>query len=241
MDMAGAPAKRQNQHLGSCFTANAFRPDMTGLKAFRQKRKAFFLRRHGLQSRSERFGSNSPGRRLDLRTMQVERSGRMPNLRLVLSVVVLAVGLMLSGCDSSPEASGQDPKVETLLNQGPVSAWRIPIVGGDQGPIVCRYVVTGAEEPREYPVSGDSLLLTTVDQDGILTIVHTDRGSEGMATSVTFRIQHPLPGDVRVEGPYIIAPSDGDQTVWQKTWEAPETRQPVFSVQLVAGAAETTR
>ena len=165
----------------------------------------------------------------------------MLNRRLALSVGVFAAGLMLSGCDSNSGTYEKDPEVEALLNQGPVSAWRIPIIGGDQGPVVCRYIVTGAEEPREYPVSGDSLILTTVDQDGTLTIVHTDPGDEGVAASITFKVEHPLPGDVRVEGPHIIRPSDGSQTVWKKTWESPETRQPVFSVQIIAGTAESER
>ena len=158
-----------------------------------------------------------------------------------LSLGVLGAWLMLNGCDNRTESSANERTVETLLRQGPVSAWRIPISGSDQGPIVCRYVVTGEQEPREYSVSGDSLILTTVDEDGTLTVVHTDPGNESMARSITFKIQHPLPGDVRLEGPNIITLGGGRQTVWKKTWESPETRLPVFSVELIAEAAESTR
>lgn len=148
-------------------------------------------------------------------------------------IAVFFTCLILTGCgrQSSPPARARS--VEIMLNQGPVSAWRIPVARQGTDRIVCRYIVTGEDKPREYPVEGDSLILTTVDQDGILTIVHSS-GTEAMSASVTFKIEHPLPGDVRVEGPNAIAVEPKGQTVWKKTWESPETREPVFSVELVA-------
>jgi len=156
-----------------------------------------------------------------------------------LPIAVLLTSLILSGCAKQASPPGKARAVEILLDQGPVLAWRIPITRQGTGRIVCRYIVTGEDKPREYPVEGDSLILTTVDQDGILTTVHSYDG-EGMSTSITFKIEHPLPGDVRVEGPKAVAVEPKGQTVWKKIWESPETRKPVFSVELVADVKPAT-
>ncbi len=150
-----------------------------------------------------------------------------------LTITVLLTCLMLTGCGRQSSPPPKTRSVETILKQGPVSAWRIPVPHQSTGRLVCRYIVTGEDKPREYPVEGDSFILTTVDQDGVLTIVHS-YGTEAMSASVTFKVEHPAPGDVRVEGPNAIAAGSKEQTVWKKTWESPETRELVFSVELVA-------
>jgi hypothetical protein len=146
------------------------------------------------------------------------------------SIGLLITSLILISCGKQPAKA---PSVEILLKQGPVSAWRIPLTRQGTGNVVCRYIVTGEDKPRECPVDGDSLVLTTVDQDGVLTIVHS-AGREGMSASATFKIEHPLPGDVRIEGPYAVTVEPKEKTVWKTTWESPETRKPVFSVEIVA-------
>jgi len=152
-------------------------------------------------------------------------------MRLLVIPTVLTC-FMLAGCGGkSPQP--EPASVEVLLKQGPVSAWRIPFVTPGDVPAMCRYVVTGQEKPRQMPVDGNSLVLTTVDQDGILTIVHSaTRGA--MSSSLTFKIKHPLPGDIRVEGPHAITVQSEPQTLWKKTWVSPDTREPVFSVEILA-------
>ena len=147
-------------------------------------------------------------------------------------IAATLTSVILAGCGEQSEPQ-KDTSVDVLLNQGPVSAWRIPLLRQKAGRILCRYIVTGADKPREYPVDGDSIVLTSVDQDELLTIVHSSDNS-GMSASVTFKIEHPLPGDVRVEGPHAVTVGTTEQTVWKKTWESPKTRKPVFSVELVA-------
>ena len=150
-----------------------------------------------------------------------------------LPTALLVTSLILIGCGKQPSTPSNPQSVEILLSQGPVSAWRIPFTRQGTGSVVCRYIVSGEDKPREYPVEGDSLVLTTVDQDGFLTIIHSSR-SEGESTAVTFKIEHPLSGDMRVEGPNAVAVEPKGRTVWKKTWESPETRDTVFSVELVA-------
>ncbi len=99
--------------------------------------------------------------------------------------------------------------------------------------------MAGQAEPRAEQGEGVSLLVATGGRDWILTIVHS-YGSEGMSVSVTFKIEHPLPGDVRVAGPNAVAIEPKGQTVWKKIWESPETRKPVFSVELVADLKPAT-
>lgn len=145
---------------------------------------------------------------------------------------LLLTSLVFVGCSKQPSPSDKKPSVETLLNQGPVSACRVPFGREGEGTIMCRYIVTGEERPREYPVGGDSLILTTVDQGGVLTIVHGDDSQE-MSVSIHFNIEHPQPGDVRIQGPKAITVGRKEQTVWKKVWESPETRKAIFSVELV--------
>ena len=141
--------------------------------------------------------------------------------------------LILCGCCKRSSPSSNARGVETVLAQGPVSAWRIPFDRESEGTIVCRYVVTGEDKAREYPVDGDSLMLTTVDQDGVLTIVHGSAGSV-MSSSITLKIIHPAEGDVRIQGPYAINVGTQETTVWKKTWESPKTRKEIFAVELRA-------
>jgi len=141
--------------------------------------------------------------------------------------------LVLCGSCKRSSPSSKARLVETVLAQGPVSAWRIPFDRESEGTIVCRYVVTGEDKAQEYPVDGDSLMLTTVDQDGVLTIVHGSAGSV-MSTSITFKISHPADGDVRIQGPYAIKVGTEERTVWKKTWESPKTRKEIFAVELKA-------
>ncbi len=153
-------------------------------------------------------------------------------MRIFISAV-LFTGLILTSCGRRPSPPATASSVTILLDQGPVSAWRIPVARQGAGRIVCRYIVTGEDRPREYSVERDALILTTVDLDGVLTIVHSS-DTEPMSGSVTFKIEHPRPGDVRVEGPYAVAVEPKGQRVWKKTWESHETRESVFSVELVA-------
>ena len=147
-------------------------------------------------------------------------------LAAILTVLVFA------GCGDGPPAPDMTGPVKPLLQQGPVCAWVIPVTREGAGTLVGRYIVTGEEKPREYPVEGDFLTLTTIDQDGVLTIVH-GHGAGPISSSVTFQVAHPLPGDVRVDFPRVISAGRESQSVWKKTWESPETREEVFSVELV--------
>lgn len=152
-------------------------------------------------------------------------------MRRFASAAILTV-LAFVGCGDGPPAPDMTGPVKPLLRQGPVCAWVIPVTREVAGTLVGRYIVTGEDKPREYPVEGDFLTLTTIDQDGVLTIVH-GHGAGPISASVTFSIEHPLPGDVRVEGPHVVSAGPEGQTVWKKTWESPETREQVFSVELV--------
>ena len=144
--------------------------------------------------------------------------------------VAMTILILCGSCKRSSPSSKAG--VETVLAQGPVSAWRIPFDRESEGTIVCRYVVTG-EEAREYPIDGDSLMLTTVDQDGVLTIVHGSAGS-AMSSSITLKISHPADSDVRMQGPDAIKVGMEERTVWKQSWESPETRKEIFAVELKA-------
>ena len=149
----------------------------------------------------------------------------------VFSIVTILI--LCGSCKRSSPAS-KAGAVETVLVQGPVSAWRIPFDREGEGTIVCRYVITGEDDAREYPVDGDVLTLTTVDQDGVLTIVHSSAGSAQMSSSITFRIDHPPGAGVRTQGPHAIKVAAQERTVWKKTWESREPRKQVFAVELKA-------
>ena len=155
-----------------------------------------------------------------------ERGYRM--MARVLGVLLGCLGVLaFAGCGGSA-AETRKPAVEIVLKQGPVSAWRIPVLRQGEADVVCRYHITGADGPREYPLRDDSLILTIVEWDNALIITH--RYEPG--ADVTFKVEHPVPEYCQWEGPHVVSAGPEEQTVWRKAWLSRETNEEVFRVEL---------
>lgn len=144
---------------------------------------------------------------------------------MILAAAV--IGVLLPGCGRPA------PAVTEILKAGPVESWKIPVEPQITGPIICQYNVTGNDMPRELAVAGNEFILTTIDRDNTLTIVHSCRTDKETETTVTFDIEYPPGSSARWGAPKAVTADMLGKPVWRKAWADPDTHEEVFAIEIV--------
>ena len=87
------------------------------------------------------------------------------------SATLFLCGCMVIAAGCSKE-EGKLPRWDLILQQGNVLSTSLTFARPKTEDVVCRYQIIGEDSVREYPVSGNTVLFTTVTLHDYLIVVH---------------------------------------------------------------------
>ena len=128
--------------------------------------------------------------------------------------------LIAAGC-SKPEIEKNEklPRWDLILQQGNVLSTSFTFARPETGDVVCRYQIIGEDSVREYPVSGNTVLFTSVQLHDYLIVVHGTNPVKKAVAQMTI----PIPKNthsMRLTQPTYVNPTKEERTVWSRVWYA---------------------